>query len=441
MRQSVTIKKGLDLKLQGAPAAGEPVRSVTPRVVAIIPDDFPGLAPKPEVKAGDIVKAGTPLLRDKADEAVKLVSPVAGRVREIVRGARRHIERVEIEVEGSESLTYPRPADAQQLRSLLKESGLWAMMRQRPYDIIPQAEAVPRDIFVTAFDSAPLALPGLPERSVRMLAEGVKALASLTTGHVYVAVPAGSSLTIEGAVMVDVKGPHPAGTAGPVISALAPVCKGETVWTLTADTLERIGQLLTEGRYSFEHRVAVTGPEVLTPCTVTALPGTPMQDILRDNLRDTTRRLRVISGNVLTGINAGLDGWLHWPYSQVTVILDGSDADEFMGWASLSPSKMSLSRTFASWLMPRKRFAPDARLLGGRRAMIMSGIYESLIPMDIMPEFLIKAILSRNIEEMEALGIYEVAPEDFALAEWADPSKLELQKIVREGLDYLRKEL
>ncbi len=187
--------------------------------------------------------------------------------------------------------------------------------------------------------------------------------------------------------------------------------------------------------------MAVTGPEVKHPAIVLTVPGAPVRALLNGNLKETERPLRVISGNVLTGHSVGPDGYLRRPYRQLTVILEGIDADEFMGWASLSPSKMSRNRSFLSWLMPGKRYCPDARINGGRRAMIMSGIYESLIPMDIMPEHLIKAVLSRNIAQMEALGIYEVAPADFACAEWADPSKLELQKIIREGLDFLRKEL
>lgn len=443
MRRQLTIKKGLDLKLKGEVADPSASHGIATAAVAITPDDFPGFSPKPEVKAGDTVKAGSPLLRDKTDPRIKLCSPVSGTVREIVRGPRRHIERVIVDADNStQAISLPRPASPDELRLLMMESGLWAMMRRRPFDTVPLPDVTPRDIFVTLVDTAPLAAQPAVTLAGRTdsMARGVKALATLTTGNVYVAVPAGSPLDFEGAVMVDVKGPHPAGNAGVIAAGIAPVNKGETIWTLDGATLAAIGDLADGHTIDRSVPVAVTGSEISCPQIVTTFPGAQVEPLLHNNLTPTERTLRVISGNVLTGENTGIDGWLRWPYRQLTVIPDGSDVAEFMGWASLSP-KMSLSRTFISWLMPRKVFTPDARINGGRRPMIMSGIYERMVPLDIMPEYLIKAILSRNIEQMEALGVYEIAPEDFSAAEFADPSKLELQHIVREGLEYLRKEL
>ncbi len=224
-----------------------------------------------------------------------------------------------------------------------------------------------------------------------------------------------------------------------MIANIAPVNKGEVVWTLDADTLWRIGHLSLTGNVDFSTLVAVTGSEVIKPHYAKTLTGAPVNVLLKDNVKDDNRHHRIISGNVLTGTAVGADGFLRFPYTQVTVIPEGDDVDEFMGWASLSPSKMSVGRSFPGHFL-KKKFNPDARLQGGRRAMIMSGEYDELIPMDIMAEYLIKAILSKDIDRMEALGIYEVVPEDFALAEYADTSKLELQKIVAEGLEYLRKE-
>lgn len=197
---------------------------------------------------------------------------------------------------------------------------------------------------------------------------------------------------------------------------------------------------MLNGEYDPKVYVAVTGSEVKTPCIISTIAGAHLSDILTGNVDNDGRTHRIISGNVLTGIPVGADGYLRYPYRQVTVIPEGDDADEFMGWASLSPSKMSESRSFLGKLLGR-RFNPDARLNGGRRAMIMSGIYDDYLPMDILPEYLIKAILAKDIDNMEALGIYEIAPEDIALAEYADPSKLELQRIVRQGLDYMRSEV
>ena len=443
MRRQMTIKKGLDLKLRGSVADPTPIKAAATPAVAIVPDDFPGFLPKPEVKAGDAVKAGTPLFRDKNDGRIKLCSPISGTVREIVRGARRHIERIVIDSDGrDENAAHPHPTNADELRLLLMESGLWAMMRQRPFDIVPASDSHPRDIFVTLTDTAPLAVQPATVLKGRYdsMAAGVKALATLTHGKVYVAVPKGCDLDLEGAEMVEVAGPHPAGNAGVIASHIRPVNKGETIWTLDGATLACIGDLASGKPVDHSVAVAVTGPEITTPAVVTTVPGATMESLINGNLRPTSRPLRVISGNVLTGEDAGIAGYLRWPYRQVTVIADGSDVDEFLGWASPAP-KMSLSRTFISWLMPRKVYSPDARINGGRRPMIMSGIYERMLPMDIMPEFLIKAMLSHNIEQMEALGVYEVAPEDFSAAEFADPSKLELQRIVRESLDYLRKEI
>lgn len=435
MKKKLTIRKGYDLNLKGTVDSAVAVADIHSATIAIVPDDFPGISPKPEVKEGQTVKAGTPLLCDKLCPAIKLVSPAAGTVKAIERGARRHIERIIVETDGSDS----EIIDTTDFKLALMQSGLWAMMRQRPYDIVPDPESAPVNIFVSGIDTAPLAVNIEP--SAEHIAAGVKALQPFTSGKVYIAVPPTSQLDIPGAEMIEVTGPHPAGNPGVIAANIAPINKGETIWTMDLWTLAAIGSLALTGTVDWRHNVAVTGPEVDRPEVVTALPGTPMTALLDGRIHKNERPQRVISGNVMTGCSVGIDGYLRWPYRQVTVILDGSDADEFMGWASMSPNKPSLSRTFLSRLFRGRRFAPDARINGGRRAMIMSGVYERLFPMDIMPEHLLKAILSRNIEQMEALGIYEVAPEDFSVAEWADPSKLELQKIVREGLDYLRKEL
>lgn len=445
MKKTITLKKGLNLNLKGAVAAGQAdVKVVTAASVAITPDDFPGFTPKLKVAPGDAVKAGQGLVHDKNCEDIKLVSPVEGTVAEVVRGKRRKIERIVItpspDVQGDCLKVDNVKVDTPDVKKALMTSGLWAMMRQRPYDIVPDADKSPRDIFVTAMDTAPLAVEFDYHGKEKLLEAGVKALATLTAGKVYIGADAASDFPdISGAEVIGFNHLHPAGNAGVQAEAIKPVNKGETIWTLSAETLCHIGELMTTGKVDYSTLCAVTGSEVDHPMVVKTVMGADVKSILDGNLKKADYHQRIISGNVLTGVPVGEDGYLRFPYTQITVIPEGDEAGEFMGWASVSPSKMSESTSFPGHFLHRA-FAPDARLNGGHRAMIMSGIYDKYMPMDIMPEYLIKAIISRDIDKMEALGIYEVAPEDFALAEYADPSKLELQKIVREGLDYMRKE-
>lgn len=421
---------------------------MTPAEVALFPDDFPGLTPRPAVKEGDIVAQGQPLITDKTAPQIALTSPMAGKVKAVVRGERRKLLRVVVET--AENAPAPikfnvtDASSAEGARRLLQESGLWAMFRQRPYDIIPPADSVPRSIMVTGFDSAPLA-PDIAADAAAHVADvkrGFELLGKLCAGKVFVGLRKGyEQLATGGAEGVIFNGPHPAGNAGVQIAAIEPVNKGESVWTLDITTVRRIGHLIATGTMDYTTEVAITGSEVENPAMVSTLIGADLRSLLAGHLAEASHHRRVIAGNVLTGIRTDLDGFLHFPYRQVTVIPEGDDVAEFMGWASNSLNKMSQSRSFLSHFLPGRRFAPDARINGGRRAMIMSGQYETVLPMDVMPEYLIKAIIAHDIDRMEQLGIYEVAPEDFALCEYVDPSKLELQKIVRQGLDYLRKEL
>lgn len=447
MSRKLTIKKGLDIRIAGGLADSVAVDAPQSSTYGIIPDDFIGFVPKPAVKEGDKVKAGEPLLFDKRDPELKLVSPVEGTVTSVVRGERRKIMCVTVTPDGdagkgAKALFDTEVSDGDSARLLLKNSGLWAMMRQRPYDIVPNPDSQPRDIFITAIDSAPLAADPVDYyNDLNALEAGVALLAHVTEGKIYIGRRAGSPLPdIKGAEMVDVEGSHPSGNVGVLIANIAPVNKGETVWTLDIATLWRMGRLCLTGTIDFTDYVALTGSEVVTPKVYKTVIGATVSSITDGRLVPPSRHQRIILGNVLTGITVAPDGYIRYPYRQITVIPEGDDVDEFMGWASISPSKMSESRTFPGKLM-RRIFRPDARLNGGRRAFIMSGEYDRYMPMDIMAEYLLKAIIGRDIEKMEKLGIYEVAPEDFALGEFADTSKIEAQKIVREGLDYLRKEV
>lgn len=441
MAEKIRIKKGLDIPLDGKPSDKVTLDS-TSRLFAIYPDDFPGPIWKAAVKPGDKVKAGDILLADKSSGKVCLVAPVSGEIKEVNRGERRHINFISIEGKPSENLTTEKLKgdNPEEVREALQRSGLWAMMRQRPYDIVPEADSVPRDIFVTAFDTAPLAGEILVDEDKNWVERGLRILKILTKGKIYLAVRYGQAISSEEAVVTEFEGPHPAGNVGPQIAALKPVNKGETVWTLDARTVARIGKL-SEGIADYETLVAVTGPVVKEPHLVKTTVGASIDGILK-GLVDSCEGMRIISGNVLTGLKVAKDGFLRYPYRQITVIEEGDTADEFMGWASLNPGKFSVKRNFPAFLRGlSKPFNFDARIKGGKRAMILSGEYDNVFPFDIYPEYLLKAIMAKDIDRMEKLGIYEVAPEDFALPEFVDTSKQELQKTVREGLDYLRKEL
>lgn len=438
------LKKGLKLNLKGALPAGQAAKKVAVSRIAVTPDDFPGFTPKVCVKEGDSVTAGAALMFDKNHPEIKLVSPVAGRVAGVVRGERRKVLRVEVEVTEGGVEQYAAPADGAAARDLLAQSGLLALIRQRPYDIVPLPDGKVRDIFVTALDTAPLAAPMESFDAIFSADDykaGVALLKKITEGDVYLC--HGSAWThgdVPGAVMVEVEGPHPAGNAGVQAANIKPVDKGDVIWTLDLPTLGRIGRLASTGKPEWRTIVAVTGPEVARPTLEECLVGAPVKALLADAVDPATHHRRIVSGNVLSGNAVAEDEFLRYPYRQITVIAEGDDRDEFMGWASLSPNKMSESPSFPGHFLKRS-FSPDARIFGGRRAMIMSGQYDKTIPMDILPEYLIKAILAGNIEDMEKLGIYEVAPEDFAAAEYVDTSKLPLQAIVRKGLDDLHKEL
>lgn len=442
MTHKIRIKRGLDIPLDGAPWASDEV--IAPASVGMVPDDFGGHTWKCAVKEGDAVNVGSPLLFDKATGNIKIVSPLAGIVKEIRRGERRKIlavvvEPAEVEAEKPE---FNLELSAGQIRATLQQSGLWAMMRQRPFDIVPESDSTPRDIFITAFDSSPLAPSLFTKEEIPFIEKGLEVLEAIAGKKPFIATSASHPCEFKGAENIIVDGPHPAGNVGVQIAAVKPVNKGEVVWTLDVVTVARIGRLYTDGILSWETRVALTGPEMPSPRVVSSIVGADIKSLLPPALIEK-KNLRFISGNVLTGYRISPEkDFLRFPYRQITVIEEGNEADEFMGWASMKPNKYSVKRTFPAFLRGlSKPFPFDARIKGGRRAMILSGELDKVFPFDIYPEYLIRAIQAGDIDRMEKLGIYEVAPEDFALPEFVDTSKQELQKIVRDGLDNLRSEL
>ncbi len=448
MSETIKIKKGLDIQLLGKADEVACATDSATKEFAIVPDDFPGWKWRLLVKEGDKVKKGTPLLTDKESKGINITSPVAGTVKEVRRGERRKILAIVIEAapaseQECEKFDVSAAHNREGLKALLCNSGLWAYLRQRPYDIVPSPQAQIRDIFVTAFDSAPLAPQLIDETAdAKHHQAGLEALSLLTDGKVNLGVRYDSALSSPKANIYEIEGPHPAGNVGVQIANIKPVNKGETVVTLDSRLAVKIGKLLTTGELDTTTRVAITGPEAKEPKTIVTTIGARLETLLTGEITNPAGD-RVISGNVLTGwkVNPETD-FLRAPYRQVTIIREGNDTDEFMGWASLSPKKYSVKHSFPAFLRGLKKpFDFDARIKGGHRAMILSGEYDKVFPMDIYPEYLLKAIISFDIDKMEELGIYEVAPEDFALPEFVDTSKIELQKIVREGLERLHAEV
>ena len=438
---TVRLKKGFDIRLLGEITDKVIGNIPAPSTVAVTPDDFHGVTPRMEKKEGEHVACGEPLYHDKNHEAIKVVAPVSGTIKEVRRGERRHIDAIIIKSDGSgDAVTHDIMGDAERV---LQQSGLWAMMRQRPYDVVPAPGIRPRDVFVTAFDSAPLApdLDIVLGEKRKFIARGVEVLDQLTDGKVRIGIREGQSIDAPGAEVTTFAGPHPAGNVGIQAANTAPVNKGDVVWTMDIVTLARIGELFTTGRVAHDTVVAITGEMVQQPRYVNTVMGADLETVLKNEFTNVADS-RIISGNVLTGERVHADQWLRAPYRHITIIPENSRPDEFMGWASLCPSRFSIYRTFTTWLTGLTRARSfDSRLKGGERAIVRTGEYDAMLPMDIYGEFLIKAIISGDIDKMEQLGIYEIAPEDFALAEFADTSKLELQRIVREGLDKLREEM
>lgn len=446
----IRIRKGLDIKLKGT------AEKVFTRIgikgdYFLYPSDFPTLVPHLLVKEGDLVRAGTPIFSDKKDERIRFASPVSGTVTSIVRGERRHIEYITIRCE-NEKLEFeeygaklPASATREELVDFLLQGGVWPFIKQRPFNIVAAPNVVPRDIFISAFDSAPLA-PDLDfaiKDDGASFKAGVDLLAKLTTGKVHIGVnvnyPAHQAYTSANALVHKFSGSHPAGNVGVQIHHVAPIAKGEVVWTLTPLDVVFIGRLATTGHYDVRRIVALAGSEVAKPRYFTAMVGMPLRNILQDQIAKDAH-IRIVSGNVLTGTRETINGGLHFYDTMVTVIPEG-DKHEFMGWALPGFGKCSASRLFPSFLVPRREYVLDTNLHGGERAFVVSGQYERVFPMRIYPVNLLKAILAKNIEQMEDLGIYEVAEEDFALCEFVCTSKIDSQRIVREGLDLMLREL
>ncbi len=447
MANVIKLKKGLTVNLVGKPSA-EITTPKASKVFGLAPDAFVGVKPKVVVKEGETVKAGDALFVDKLHPEVKFTSPVSGQVTAVQRGDRRKV--LSIQVEADEKQAYAdfgkldlAKATADDVLKLLLDAGLFAYINQRPYAVAANPEDKPKAIFCSTFSDMPLAadFEVALKGNEKEFQAGIDALAKIAP--VNLGAKRGAAVAIlkaENATVTVFEGKCPAGNVGVQINHVNPVNKGEVVWTIGPEELIFIGRVVLNGKVDFSRVIAVAGSEIEKPAYAKVTVGQQIGDILDGNVK-TDKKVRLIDGNPLTGTKVETTDFLQAHTTEVTAIPEGDDADEAFGWIMPRLKQFSASRTYCSWLFGKKKeYVCDARIKGGSRHMIMSGEYESVFPMDIMPEQLIKAIIAGDIDRMEALGIYEVAPEDFALAEFVDSSKLELQRIVREGLDMLRKE-
>lgn len=448
MKRLFKIKKGLDFRLEGK-AGKKLVNASHSNVYAISPSDFYGVTPRLSVKEGDSVLAGSPLFTDKATGRINFVSPVSGRIKSVVRGERRKLLRIEIESDGQfagQSFVQPTEnASAETVLERLLQSGLFAFIKSRPYDVVASPEDKPKAIFVSAFSKMPLAadFSFVAEGQEKDFKAGLSLLAKLTKLYVGISPEQINTdlLPTHDAEVSVFDGPNPSGNVGVHINHIAPINKGEVVWTVDAEAVIFIGRFMRTGKVDLRRRIAVAGSQVLTPQYVETLIGAPLSDLLKNNLKAGDAHQRIINGNPFVGVKAGADGYLGVFNHEVCVIPEGDDVNEMFGWILPRFNDFSTNKSYFSWLNSKKKeYDLDCRIKGGERHMIMSGEYDRVFPMDIYAGYLVKAIITGDIDRQEALGIYEVAPEDFAVAEFVDSSKLELQRIVREGLDILRKE-
>jgi Na+-transporting NADH:ubiquinone oxidoreductase subunit A len=448
MSKTIRIRRGLDIRLKGD-AEQVLVQTDPPKVIAVKPTDFHGLVPRVLVKPGEQVQAGSPLFADKYNERIIFTSPVSGEVADVVRGEKRRVLEVRVLVDGQQRFEEfgagdPSTMNRETIMQKLLKSGVWSVIKQRPFDVVADPTGDPKGIFISCFDSNPLApdLDFVIRNQGEEFQTGLNALAKLTKGKVHLGVSPDTTarefLEAKGVVRNVFSGPHPAGNVGVQIHQVSPISKGEVVWVLGVQDVLVIGRLFRTGRLDMSRIVAVTGSRARDRKYYRTMAGAPVKDLVGQVPGD----VRIVSGNVLTGDRVTIDGFLGFYHSQLTLLPEGDEPKFFIteGWASPGFDKFSASRSFPAWLMPNKKFDMDTNQNGEERAFVMSGQYERVFPFDIYPVHLIKAILVNDIDAMEQLGLYEVAPEDFALCEFVCTSKINSQNIVRTGLDILKKE-
>lgn len=449
MSADIRIKKGLSIQLKGK---AKQVISTAPRakVFAIQPKDFHGITPKLTVKVGAEVSVGTELFYSKANEKIKFTSPVTGVVTEIKRGAKRKILEIVIEAQEKDHFVDfgkadPKGLTKDQILSKLLESGCWPFINQRPYDVIAHPADAPKAIVVSSFDTAPLApdYAFLLKSQQAAFQAGIDALSKLTKGQLFLSLNGTPNFfdKIENATLQKFSGKHPAGNVGVQIEKLTPINPGERVWTVNAQDVAIIGNLFLSGQFKPYRTLALVGSEVAEPQYYQVAIGQEVSGLLAGKIK--SEQTRIISGNVLTGSKVTAQSGFLGFYDNVISVLPEGNVYRMFGWIPFVGSGKihSASRTSFSWLFPSKEYVLNTNMNGEERAMVVTGEMEKVFPMDLYPMQLLKAILAKDIEKMENLGIYEVAPEDFALIDYTSSSKIEAQKIIRQGLDLMINEV
>jgi len=450
MSKDIRIRKGLDIKLVGE-AEKVTVDATRSNVFAVKPDNFHGVIPKVVAKKGAEVKAGEPLFHSKSNEQMLFPSPVSGEVIEIVRGEKRKILTFRILADKEQKYADFGKKDVNsmsgdEIKSHLLASGCWPFIKQRPYDVVANPDVKPKAIFVSCYTTAPLAAENdyILEGKENELQAAITALGKLTTGQVHVGVGKSSTSSLEsinGITLHQVSGPHPAGNVSVQIAKVDPINKGEVVWVVNPQDLIIIGELLLTGKFNAERLVALAGSSVKAPKYYRTKIGAEVSSVVYSSGVHDEANIRVISGNVLTGENVKPDGYLGYYDNTISVIPEGDDYELF-GWNKPIFNKISPSRALTfSWLFPKKKYALNTNTNGEHRAFVVTGSYETVFPLDIYPLQLLKACVVNDLDAMEILGMYEVAPEDFALTEFICVSKQPHQKIIREGLDLMLKEI
>lgn len=449
MANVIKTKKGLDINLVGKAPEME-ISAGAVHSFGVVPDHFSGIIPRLAVQVGDRVLAGDAVVYHKDEPMLKLTAPVSGEIVEIKRGAKRKILYIEIKPE--ESIEYKafditdiQSRSKEQILELLGESGMLSFFRNRPYDRIVNPQVTPRDIYVTGYLSAPLMpdVMSLIAEDVPYLQDAIDIIGKLTSGNVHVGVKKGTSLNVKNCYLYEIDGPHPAGNASVMINKTNPLNKGENVWVIGLTELALIGRFFASGKVDLSRKVVFAGSCFESAGYTTVRSGAELTELTAGKLEEGKRNVRLIDGDVLTGTQVAGDYRYMSPFSNIiSAIPEGNDVDEFFGWAVPGIKKYSVNRSYPTFLFGKnKQYDIDARIKGGTRAIIVSNEYDKVFPLNIYPEQLVKATIAFNIDKMEELGIYEVAPEDFALCEFVDTSKLELQYIIRKGLDQLYKEM
>ena len=449
MANVIKLRKGLDINLKGKASKDVALQVSETDEYALVPEAFVGVTPKVVVREGDHVNAGDALFVNKACPEVKFASPVSGVVTAIERGDRRKVLCIKVKADAEQTSTdfgkkIVDEMDGDAVKQALLEAGLFGYINQLPYAVSTTPDTTPKAIFVSTLRDMPLAADFEVELlgNEQAFKTGLTALSKIAKTYLGVGVnqPNVALMASKEVELNIFDGPCPAGNVGVQVNHIDPVNKGEVVWTVDPAAVIFFGRLFLTGKVDLSKRVAVAGSEIKTPGYAEVLVGTPLSAFVADQLK-STEHVRVINGNPLTGTQASLASYVGGHTSEITAIPEGDDKDEMLGWILPRTDQFSTSRSYFSWLFGKKKeYALDARVKGGERHMIMSGEYDSVLPMDIYGEYLIKAIITGDIDKQEQLGIYEVSPEDFAVAEFVDSSKLELQKIVRDGLNTLRKE-